>query len=74
MPTRGNRAFSAAMFGMFSGFFLSAGAIGVLGGVALAVVSGNPGWLSMLLPAAFLLYVGWQSFLRFKFWIVSPYF
>ena len=73
MPTRGNRAFSAAMYGMFSGFFLSAGAIGVLGGLALAIAAANPSWLSLLLPSAFLLYVGWQSFLQFKFWIVSPY-
>ncbi len=73
MPTRGNRAFSAALYGMFSGFFLSAGAIGALGGLALAMVSANPGWLSLLLPSAFLLYVGWQALLRFKFWIVSPY-
>ncbi len=73
MPTRGNRAFSAAMFGMFSGFVLSAGAIGALGGLALAITTANPSWLSLLLPSAFLLYVGWQSLLRFKFWIVSPY-
>lgn len=73
MPTRGNRAFSAAMFGMFSGFFLSAGAMGALGGLALAIVTANPSWLALLVPAAFLLYVGWQSLMRFRFWIVSPY-
>ncbi len=73
MPTRGNRAFSAAMYGMFSGFFLSTGAIGALGGLALAIVLGDPSWLVILLPAAFLLYVGWQSLMQFKFWIVSPY-
>lgn len=74
MPSRGGRAFSAAMFGMFSGFFLSAGAIGALGGLALAIATADPIWLTMLLPSAFLLYVGWRSLMRFKFFIVSPYF
>ncbi len=73
MPTQGTRAFSAATFGMFSGFFLSAGLMGVLGGLALAVLSADPSWFAMLLPSAFLLHVGWQSFLRFKFWVLSPY-